>query len=166
MARTQSGEQWAAFLREALADLGWTRAELARRLCGIVLSDSTISKWLDGRSVPEKLEVVIAVAHALGEPTALEALDAAGMHRAADLIRAQITAAHEDPMLVKIRTNALLTERERHDFEHRYRLGQANNVRLFELEMAEVARRRHAARDRRTTVAPTTPDDDPGALAR
>lgn len=143
--------EWARWLSKALDKHAWSAAELARTG---VASESTISKWLRGANPPGLVETVIEVAHVLGEPDAIDALDAAGMHRAAQLIRDAITDADEDPMIRRIRGEQALTPAEREAMVEGYQRAQAQTLRLFELELAEAARRRHAERDRRTRREP------------
>lgn len=148
MSGPHSDTTWAQWLRQALDKRGWIAADLART--GVVASESTVSKWLSGANPPGLVETVIEIAHLLGAPDAVEALEAAGMQRAADLIRQARKEADEDPMIARIRNEQLLTDTERDAMIEGYRRAQQETIHYFELQLAEAARRRHAERDRRT----------------
>lgn len=141
MAASEAGAAWAAWLKAELTTSGLSQAELARRLAGIVDSDSTISKWIKGLNPPKLVETVIAVAHAVGAADAVAALDAAGMDRTADLIRQVRTEQGADPMLLRIRTDRIITPDQRADIEESYLRRQAETLRDFELRLADAQAR-------------------------
>lgn len=142
---------WAQWLDAALAKRNWTVPDLART--GVVSSEATIYRWLRGDNPPKLVETVIEIAHLLHAPDAIAALEAAGMHRSADLIREARNEADEDPMIARIRNEQLLTEAEREAMIENYRQRNRETIHYFELQLAEAARRRHADRDRRTRRA-------------
>ena len=144
---------WAQWLDRALKRRGWSAPDLART--GVVASDSTVYKWLRGDNPPKLPDTVIEIAHKLGEPNAIEALEAAGMHRVADLIQQQIADAGADPMIARIRAADLAPE-ERDAMVEGYRRAQENTTHYFELQLAEAARRRRTERDRRTRRTEST----------
>lgn len=142
---------WSAWFHRALDASGISQSEIADLLG---MSTGNISKWYTGKgSAPRHIEDVITVAHALNQTDATAALEAAGMHRAAALIRAAIADADEDPMIRRIRAEKLLTEPEREAMIANYRRTQQETIRYFELQLADAARRRHAENDRRTRRA-------------
>lgn len=148
MATAQSDTAWSRWLRRAIDARGWNAADLART--GVVASESTISKWLNGQNPPGQVETVIEIAHVLGARDAIEALEAAGMQRSADLIREARADADRDPMIARIQAETVLSETERATMIEKYREANEATVHYFELQLAEAARRRHAERDRRT----------------
>ena len=146
--RPGTDTEWARWLREALAARGWSAADLART--GVVASESTISKWLRSENPPKLVETVIEVAHLLGAHDATEALDAAGMRRAADMIRAAQKRADTDPVIAQIQSADDLTQEERAAMIENYRRTQQETIHYFELQIAEASRLKRAARDKRT----------------
>lgn len=151
MPDADSARTWSAWFRKALDASGITQAELAATLN---MSTGNVSKWYTGNGyAPRHIEDVIAVAHALRQSDAIAALEAAGMHRSAELIRAEREEADEDPMVARIRNEQLLTDDERDTMIENYRRRQQETIHYFELQLAEAARRRHADRDRRTRRA-------------
>jgi transcriptional regulator with XRE-family HTH domain len=147
MARPASDTTWPHWLRQALTKRGWIARDLART--GIA-SESTISKWLRGENPPKLVDTVIDVAHLLGAPDAIDALEAAGMARAAALIRSEIEAADEDPMIARIRNERTLTPAQREQMEAEFRRTQAETIHYFELRLAEAQRRYRVEHDGRT----------------
>lgn len=147
MADADSARTWSAWFRTALDASGITQAELATTLD---MTTGNVSKWYTGKGyAPRRVEDVIAVAHALRQTDALDALEAAGMHRYAALIRAA-RDENDDPMIRRIRTTKELSNDEREAMIENYRRAQEATIHYFELQLAEAARRRHAERDRRT----------------
>lgn len=147
MPDADSARTWSAWFRTALDASGITQAELATTLD---MTTGNISKWYTGKGyAPRRIEDVIAVAHALRQTDAITALEAAGMHRSADLIRAARDES-DDPMIRRIRATKELSEPERETMVENYRRAQEATIHYFELQLAEAARRRHAERDRRT----------------
>lgn len=138
---------WAQWLGSALRRRDWSAADLGRT--GVV-TESTISKWLRGENPPRLVETVIEVAHLLGEGDATAALEAAGMQRAAEMIRAERERADTDPMIARIQGEHILTPGERAALIESYRRAQQETIHYFELQLAEASRRKRAARDRRT----------------
>jgi transcriptional regulator with XRE-family HTH domain len=142
---------WATWLRTALNTAGMTAADLSRT--GVVKSESTISKWLRGPGTPDDADTVIAVAHAVGQPNAIAALEASGRLALADAIRSQIRQAYEDEALVKIRTSPGLGERERKSIAENYQRRRADAVRMMEYEIAEAMAKTRRGQDGRISLA-------------
>lgn len=139
---------WSAWFRPALDASGKSQAEVADQ---IGMTTGNVSKWYTGKGyAPRRIEDVIAVAHALGQPDATEALEAASMPRAAGLIRQALADAAVDPVIAHIRAAEYLSKEERDAMVEGYRRAQQQTIHYFELQLAEAARRRHAERDRRT----------------
>lgn len=151
MPESDPASNWTAWFRTALDASGASQAEVADT---IGMTTGNVSKWYTGKGyAPRRIEDVIAVAHALKQTDATAALEAAGMHRAAELIRQATADAATDPMIARIRNEQLLTEDERAAMIEGYRRAQQETIHYFELQLAEAARRRHAERDRRTRRA-------------
>lgn len=85
MAGTRVPETWPDWLRKALAARGWSQTQLGST--GVVKSDSTISKWLNGTSTPREAKTVLKIARILGQDP-IAALYAAGQTEAAELAEA------------------------------------------------------------------------------
>ena len=151
MPETDPARTWSVWFRHALDASGITQAELADTLG---MTTGNISKWYTGKGyAPRRTEDVIAVAHALKQADAIEALEAASQQRAASLIRQARAEADEDPMIHRIRATRVLTDEEREAMVASYRRAQQETIHYFELHLAEAARRRHADADRRTRRA-------------
>lgn len=145
MAGTQAAETWAAWLRAALDRTRMSQADLART--GVVASPSTISKWLRGEQAPSDVETIIATAHSLGEHDSIAALRAAGLHRVAEAIRREITTAHEDPAIARIRRSdfpSAIKKRMEDDYLRR----RDDSIRFFELEFAAALNETRGVRQR------------------
>lgn len=137
---------WALWLRNALDQAKMSSADLART--GII-TEPPISKWLAGQYGPKDAETVIAVAHALGHPNSIAALEASGRAELADDIRRQIRQAYEDEVIVRIRTKPGISARARAAIEKNYNRRKADAVQLVEMELAEAEAHGRAASDGR-----------------
>ncbi len=82
MTDTHAPETWPHWLRRALDERGWSQADLGRT--GIVKSDSTISKWLDGAGTPKDPGTVVKIARVLAQDP-IAALYAARHNEVAEL---------------------------------------------------------------------------------
>lgn len=146
MARAdENARTWSRWIQAAMAAAGTTQADLER--LGVATS-GTLSKWVRGEYAPNAVETVIAVAHALGAPDAVAALEAAGLHEAADLIRQAIDDAAGDPMIARIRNEPTLDDAQRDEWVSEYRRAQADTVHYFELRLADRHRRARTERTR------------------
>jgi transcriptional regulator with XRE-family HTH domain len=149
---------WSAWFRAALDASGISQAEIADILG---MTTGNISKWYTGKGyAPRRIEDVIAVAHALRQSDATEALEAAGMARAAALIRAEIDNAEEHPMIARIRNERVLTAAQRDQLEAEFRRTQAETIHYFELRLAEAQRRYRTEHDGRTRSKSGETDGD------
>lgn len=135
---------WSAYMSAGLDRSGISQTELAGRTGK---GTGTVSKWVSGQSVPDDIEIVIAVAHAFGDHDSVVALEAAGLHRAAEAIRNEISAAVEDPVIARIR-RADLPDRIKEQMREDYLRREADKIRLFELEFAAAVRGAREARRR------------------
>lgn len=129
---------WGTWLSQALAAANMTQADL-ERAAGV--SSATTTRWAAGRVAPTDPETVIAVAHAVRARDAVAALDAAGLTGTADLIRQVRTQQGTDPMLLRIRTDRMLSAEQRADLEESYLHRQAETLHDFELRLADAQNR-------------------------
>jgi transcriptional regulator with XRE-family HTH domain len=149
MPRADANTTWASWLNAALTHAEMTQADLER---ATGFPSGTISRWVRGTFSPTDPETVIAVAHAVRARDAVAALDAAGLTGTASLIRSVRTEQGTDPMLLRIRTDRMLTAEQRADLEQSYLRRQAETLHDFELRLADAQ-----GRSRRSAAAAAPP---------